>query len=71
MQVKFDNTKLRKRIRERNEPLEKLAQVVGILPIELTAKLSNEDDFTLSEIHKMCGLLDILDEDAMAFFFKQ
>jgi DNA-binding Xre family transcriptional regulator len=71
MQVKFDNTRLRKRIREKNEPLKSLAAVVGVSPLELMAKLSNGDDFTLAEIHKMCDSLDILDGDVMEFFFKK
>jgi hypothetical protein len=71
MRKKFDYTKLRGRIREKYAILEEFARNIGILPVTLTAKLNNADNFTQSEIDKMRVFLGIRDEEIIEFFFEK
>jgi DNA-binding Xre family transcriptional regulator len=71
MLQQFDYTKLRGRIREKYETLEDLARNIGILPITLTAKLDNADNFTQSEIDKMRDSLGIQGGEVIEFFFQK
>jgi hypothetical protein len=69
MQYEFDYAKLRGRIREKYGTPEEFARIIGISPTELTAKLTNADYFTQSEIYTLHGLLDIDGREITEFFY--
>jgi DNA-binding XRE family transcriptional regulator len=71
MGPKFDYAKLRERIREKFDAQDDFAQAVGISPVTLTAKLSNADGFSLSEIDTIRVFLGIQIREINVFFYKE
>ena len=71
MKVGFDFRKLEGRIVERFGTRLKFAEAAGYTKSQLSARLNNKVDFSLSEIYELCTpeLLDIPVADIPAYFF--
>lgn len=65
----FDFAKLRGRIIEKYESVEKFAASMGITSTTLGRKLSNKTTFKQDEIVKACELLDIRFGEIPEYFF--
>ena len=63
---------LRNKIKEKGLKLKFVAEELGLSPYGLARKIKNENDFTSTEILKLCDLLDIksLREKDTIFFAK-
>ena len=59
MEIKYDHTKLKSRIREKYGSFAKYAEAFGTTKATLSLKLNNKANFTLPEIETSLSLLDI------------
>lgn len=71
MKVRFDFRKLEGRIVEKFGTRFKFAEAAGYTKSQMSARLNNKVDFSLSEIYELCTpeLLDIPVADIPAYFF--
>lgn len=65
----FNYNKLRGKIVEKFGKQEEFAKAVGISYVSLSKRLNNHLDFSVREILKMCGLLEIDLKDIPIYFF--
>ena len=66
-EVIFDYSKLKGKIREKNETQETLAKKLGISTTSLNYKLNGKNNFSLVEVFKLSKMLDI--SDLREYFF--
>ena len=66
---KYDYRKLRARIVEVLGSNKKLAEAIGITETGLSLKLNNYNQFTMSNITKICKVLKISLRDIGTYFF--
>ncbi|MCC4121327.1 DUF739 family protein [Lactococcus lactis] len=67
----FDYSKLRGRIKERYESEAKFSVEARISQASLSSKLNNKTYFNPEDILRILKILDIPDEEAKLYFFKQ
>ena len=58
---------LRGRIAEKGYTQKEVAQMIGITYQSFSDKINNKSNFKVSEIIKMCAILDIADKDRYFF----
>jgi len=63
----FDYTQLRKLIKEKKIKCYELAEWLGITPVSLSNKLTNDSSFTQMEIVKLSAILEI--QDLTKYFY--
>lgn len=69
MKFEFDYSKLRGRIVEKYESVEKFSKALGATSTTLGRKLSGKSAWSQDEIAKACNLLDISTDELTAYFF--
>lgn len=67
--MQFDYSKLLGRIRERRMTQSSLADDISISRATLSLKLNNRSAFAQDEIKKICGILNIPNDEIGAYFF--
>lgn len=67
--MNFDHSKLNGRITEKFGSQRALAAHIGWTESKLSARLNNTVQFDAEEIVLLCGVLDIPDEEIVAYFF--
>ena len=67
--MKFDHSKLNGRIVEKFGTQRALATAIGWTETKLSARLNNVVQFDAEEIYLLCDILDIPDEEIIAYFF--
>ena len=67
--MKFNNSKLRGKIRELFWTEQNLSDAVGISKSALSAKLNNNSEINRDEMLKMIDLLNIKKDDIFEIFF--
>ena len=67
--MNFDHSKLLGRITERFGSQRALAAAIGWTETKLSARLNNVVQFDAEEIFLLCDILEIPDEEIVAYFF--
>lgn len=70
MRCKYDYSKLKGRIKETNVTQRELAENIGIGRVSLNQKLNNKQEFSQTEISKICDVLEIDELDIGEYFFE-
>ena len=67
--MEFDFSKLKGRIVEKYNSQAKFAEALGVVPLTVSRKMTNENPFTSKEIVKWCELLEIAISEIPLYFF--
>lgn len=59
MTIKVEQAELRKRIRDQNRTETSIATALGITKWTMSRKMNGSEDFTWSEVMKLCEILGI------------
>lgn len=66
---KLANLMLRGRIIQKYGSVKNIAEPLGLSYLTVTYKINGSRDWTVSEIEKLCRLLEIAPKDIPAYFF--
>ena len=69
LDIIFDYSKLRGKIKEVYGQQDKFAEAIGLGRVSLSQRLNNSLEFTQGEIKKSCNVLGISAEDMPNYFF--
>lgn len=67
--IKFDYSKLRGKMREKELRQDQVAKMIGISPATYSQKLNNKAYFTQDEISDLVKILSISSNDIGTYFF--
>ncbi len=67
----INENKIRGRIVERGYTLSSFSKEMGLSRVGLRNKLNGEWDFRVSEVERLCELLDISKKDIILYFFTE
>lgn len=67
--VTFDYSKLRGKIKEMFGTQSAFAEAMSMSPVSLSEKLNNKVQFSQKEIDRACDLLEIAKEEIPTYFF--